>query len=293
MNRSMLVLLLTAAATMMNSGCTTDIWTSIAFSYPAERLGVTVSLDYSAPGLYEELLSIKFNRPLRGVTEGELPLDIVNMYTTAILDEDRGYSGFYDPGNRYKDSWFVVMVIRDDPVSRNWLLEDPDDAQSICTAGKAALVMIDQAIIYSLSRRGLPNEPRWTPYHRLSRVRDAEDLGWVTHPDGTQWRGIEAVIQTRSALTDPGRTRMSRWFSFRFYTGQPDDAVLEQVEPWHEVELPGRLYARHDECGVFILVFFNGARFTTLEGEYVDTWTDDLIEDYERMFRELQIDSTR
>ncbi len=282
-------LVIAVVVLVLLSGCTTDLWTRIAFSYPPERLGVDVSLGYSAPGLYDELLSIKFNRPFKGVTDGQLPLEVVNMYTTAVKEDGKGYSGFYDPQSRYKDSWFTVMIIQDDPISRSWLLEDPHDLQSIRVEGKAAMVMADQAIIYSLSRRGVEEEPRWTFYDRLSSVHGITDLGEIVHPDGTKWKGIEAVLRTRSALTDPELSRMSRWLSLRFYTGEPDEDILAQVSPWHPVELPGRMYARHDEAGVFILVFFNGSRFHTRDGDYVDTWTEDLIEDYERMFRELQI----
>ncbi len=270
------------------------IWKSVAFSAPSSRWGVDIRMGYVAEGLYPEFFSIDFSPLLRNVSDGAIPLDVINLYTTATIDEEQGYSGFLDHRSPYKDSWFTVMLVRDTQAARQWLLSEPDNPAGFRPEALAALVMSDQAIIYSLSRRGIPGEPRWTAYDALSVLRQ-ESVRIDTRVDreGRVWTRMDAIIGTRSSLADPRQSRMSRLFSFRFYTGQADEELLTGIDPWHPVDLCGRLYATHlsgSESGVFVLAFFNGARFMTRDGISHDTWTEGLIADYERMFEHLEIE---
>jgi hypothetical protein len=270
------------------------IWKSVAFSAPTSRWGMDIRMGYMAEGLYPELFSIDFSSLLRNVSDARIPLDVINLYTTAVIDGAAGYSGFLDYRSPYKDSWFTVMLVKDTQVARGWLLSDPDKPESFKPESLTALVMSDQAIIYSLSRRNIAGEPRWTAYDTLSSLKpDSVRLADHVDSKGRSWTRMDAVIGTKSSLSDPRISRMSRLFSFRFYTGQANDEMLAGIEPWHPVDLIGRLYARHfdtSESGVFVLVFFNGARFITDDGTHHDTWTEALITDYERMFESLEID---
>jgi len=269
------------------------IWKSMAFSAPTSRWGIDLRPGYVAEGLYQEFFSIDFSPLLRSVSGGRIPLDVINLYTTATIDETKGYSGFLDYRSPYKDSWFTVMLVKDTPEARDWLLSDPDKPGNFKPDSLAALVMSDQAIIYSLSRRNMPGEPRWTAYDSVSTLKH-DSMRVATHVDheGLAWTRMDAVLSTRSSLGDPRLAHMSRLFSFRFYTGQADEELLAGMEPWHTVDLCGRLYARHfssSETGAFVLVFFNGARFASKDGTYYDTWTERLITEYERMFESLEI----
>lgn len=270
------------------------IWKSVAFSAPTSQWGLELRMNYIAEGLYREFFSINFTSLLRNVSDGRIPLDVINLYTTARIDIKAGYSGFLDYRSRYKDSWFTVMLVRDTKMARGWLLADPDKPESFKPESLAALVMSDQAIIYSLSRRNMAGEPRWTAFDALSAVRQ-ESVRIATHVDdeGRAWTRMDAVVATRSSLSDPRISRMNRLLSFRFYTGQANEELLAGIDPWHTVDLCGRLYARHfdsSKSGVFVLVFFNGARFLTRDGIYRDTWTEGLKTDYERMFERLGIE---
>ncbi|MBN2873670.1 MAG: hypothetical protein JXM71_01120 [Spirochaetales bacterium] len=187
------------------------------------------------------------------------------------------------------------MLVKDTQAARGWLLSDPDNTASFKPESLAALVMSDQAIIYSLSRRNIPGEPRWTAYGALSAVKpDSVRIAPHIDDDGREWIRMDAVIGTKSSLSDPRISKMSRLFSFRFYTGQANEALMAGIGPWHTVDLCGRLYARHftnSKSGVFVLVFFNGACFVTSDGISHDTWTEGLIREYERMFESLDIDA--
>lgn len=286
-----------SAAILLLGSCASGggIWKSMAFSTPTAKWGVQFRMHYVAEGLYTEFFSIDFSSLLRNVSDARIPLEVINLYTTAVIDENAGYSGFLDYRSPYKDSWFTVMLVKDTQAAHGWLLADRDNPASFKPESLAALVMSDQAIIYSLSRRNMPGEPRWTAYDALSTVKQ-DSVHIATHVDseGREWTRMDAVIGTRSSLSDPRISRMSRLLSFRFYTGQANEELLAGIGPWHTVDLCGRLYARHfvnSKSGVFVLVFFNGARFITKDGTHRDTWTEGLIRQYERMFENLEIDT--
>lgn len=139
----------------------------------------------------------------------------------------------------------------------------------------------------------LEKDDQQTHYQELSEVdKDSVETFWVAGPKGDAWKQMDAVMPARSALPDQRKADLDTMFSFHLHTGVPDEQVLSVVEPWHPLEIPGRLYIRHIETaqtGVFALVFFNGSRFTARDGTVTDTWNEKLIQAYERMFQEPEI----
>lgn len=270
-----------------------NLWKDIAFSKPTKSYGIEVTMGYVAEGLYSDFFSIDFKDFLNNVSKEEIPLELINNYTTAKINEENGYSDFLNYESHYKDSWFGVMIIKDTEKARNWLLEDVENVYSFKKESLATLLKADQAVIYSLSRRGIDQEPTWTLLNDLSYFDFDSLIVEQVFSNNYMWTKFEGVIHTKSALTNPNLTDMSSLFSFRFYTGLPNETLLSEVNPWHPVEIIGRTYMTYINTmkgGVFVKVYYNGARFQKNNGEYVTTWKNPLIDEYEKMFNNLIIE---
>ncbi|MBN2874379.1 MAG: hypothetical protein JXM71_04730, partial [Spirochaetales bacterium] len=77
------------AAILLLGSCASGggIWKAIAFSTPTAKWGVQFRMQYVAQGLYKEFFSIDFTSLLRNVSDGRIPLDVINLYTTAMIDQ--------------------------------------------------------------------------------------------------------------------------------------------------------------------------------------------------------------
>ena len=299
--------LIIAVLTQVHLADITSLIVRAAGSYNLSDRGIRLQYDYISPGLRSEPFIFPFDHSIRKFSRGRIALDVVNTYTVGSYRKDRGariasVSNFYDPTSRFKDSWFGVFIIFDDPPGRakNYMLKDPaGDPAAIENLNPEALIelpRLDQMVVvhtthqkqkgYRFNRflRDFPFRQHGDNGPAVSTTRDAMDRTWLT---------INSAYETVSGLTDVSQTDMNLLTSIRAFVGLPSDRVYEHIDPWHAILIKGTMHARYFPCeheSFWAVVYYNGTAFTTKQGLHIDTWENsDIKQEFKKMFLNLEI----
>lgn len=285
------------------NGCSADMIEQNFFSISPDRLGIRLHLHNVPADLYPKPFTIDFSPIIHFVSKGKVNLNIYNSYTSGNFNKTesgtlKGISNFLDPASRFKDSWFGVYLIFDNPEARKYMLKnpsaEPSDPDNIHIANAIELLMFDQKIVvwtthqnqggYSWSQFDSEFFFRQNAPGRISRVQDSL---------GRQWLRISGEYETISACTDIKRCDMKYFSSIRNYVGLPDERVYSRVPPWHTIILKGKINLRYFPCmprPFWAMVYYNGSRFTDNRGVTVDNWEQkDTEKVLDTMFDTLEI----
>ncbi len=276
-----------------------------------EKKEVLLEYGYVAPGLHKRPFVLNFTGSLQRFSRGTIDLDIINTFTAGNYDKDpqsqiSSVSNFLDPTSKFKDSWFGVYVVIDDPAGRakKFLLNNPagspEDLSNLKLASLLKLPHIDQMIVvYSTLRSPMGDiVGKFFPEFPFKAVEDQKDrTETVQDGDGRRWIKVSSQYRTVSALTDIARTEMNELYSIKAYVGLPDKKVYELVDPWHRIIIKGSLLARYFPCanrGFWAVAYFNGSSFSDNRGILHDPWeTSDIKSEFEKMFQHLKIGCLR
>jgi hypothetical protein len=155
---SALISIAIAAGAVLNCADVSSFLIRSFGNFDLKKKGILIEYAYVAPGLHQRPFIIPFTETLRKFSLGRLDLDVINTYTVGNYDKDPrsripSASNFLDPTSKFKDSWFGVYLIFDDPEGRakKFLLKNPmaspADPSNFKGESLLELPRIDQMIV--------------------------------------------------------------------------------------------------------------------------------------------------
>jgi hypothetical protein len=276
-------------------------------NYDLGKKGILLEYGYVAPGLHKSPFILPFTGSLQRFSLGRIDLDVINSFTVGNYEKDprsrlRSVSNFLDPTSKFKDSWFGVYIILDDPLGRGkrFILNDPagppGDLSNLKRQSLLELPRIDQMIVVHSTHQ---NQKVFDsikflaefPFKKIENPRERVEI--IKDKNGSTWLEITSQYSTVSALTDTFKTDMHELYSIKAYVGLPDKEVYDLADPWHKIIIKGSLLARYFPCaarGFWAVVYFNGSSFTDKKGMPHDPWEkSDIKIEFEKMFQSLRI----
>lgn len=265
-------------------------------SVDLEDYGIEFDLGYVPREMYRKPFRIPFGHYLKEITEGQIDLEAINIYTSGRRYLSRTDSHFLDPRSKYKDAWFGAVFVFDNPNGRGFMLKnasgEPGDPRNLRPEAVAALVGADQRLIYFDTLSGYLGwdfTAIWKFFRETFYFKTVGELvtSLVAGPDQGQWLSIRGDFLTRSALTDRRLTKMVPHQGIGSYVGLPNERVYQDVDPWHEIKLFGQAWLRFlPDVGAWVVVYAAGSSFVRKDGTIVDNWNrSDLPAVFDEMFR--------
>ncbi|MCP4135137.1 MAG: hypothetical protein GY754_29475 [bacterium] len=270
--------------------------------------GIKLEYTYIAEGMYQQPIIHPFTRSIAKYSKKTISIKAINSYTVGNFDKDSGSkissaSNFLDPTSKFKDSWFGVFIIIDDPAlkGRYYMLNDPNgspgDIENFKIRALLKLPELDQMLIVNTTHQGQKNYPfsRLLKDFFFSPKEGSEVIGEIiSDKKKNPWLKITSEFNTISALTDTSVSDMTHFGSIRSFVGLPNKEVYEYVDPWHPVTVKGSVLTRYFPCGktkFWAVVYYNGSSFFNKKGGDIDTWENSDIQDlFHKMFMNLEID---
>jgi len=276
-------------------------------NYDLRKKGILLEYGYVAPGLHKRPFILPFTGSLQRFSLDTIDLDVINTYTVGNYDKDpqsrlSSVSNFLDPTSKFKDSWFGVYIIIDDPLGRgkrfilNNPVGSPGDLSNLKQKSLLKLPRIDQMIVVHSThqnQKGLDFIKYIAdfPFKKIENPKERVEI--IKDKSGSMWLELTSRYSTVSALTDTSKADMHELYSIKAYVGLPNKEVYELTDPWHKIIIKGSLLARYFPCGArgfWAVVYFNGSSFIDKKGVPHDPWeTSDIKSQFEKMFQSLRI----
>ena len=301
-----LVYFLISASLMIS--CGRDAIVRLVQNVDLEKKGIVLKFNNVPTGLYAQPFVIDFSRALFNYSYGEVLIEAYNAYIVGNMDKISegsipGVSNFIDPTGKFKDAWFGVYIVIDDPQGKgkrfflNKIEGGPGEENKYKVRSILLLPEIDQKVIVwsthqnhrNYGMRDYINEFYFYPRKGAEIKKEI-----VTDRKKRKWFKITGKFNTVSALTDTSKTDMKLLSSIRIYIGLPNAEVYKLVDPWHPMVLKGSIYTRYFQRGnvkFWAVVYYNSSAFVNKKGEQIDNWENtDIQKVFAGMFESLQID---